>query len=300
MKGAKMKISYFPGCTLKTMAKNFEDSALASLSFLGIEMVELLRWNCCGTVYSLTSDDLIHQVAPIRNLIRVKEERDTRVVTLCSMCYHTLKRANRLVKEDKEKLDKLNNLMYREDVKYNGEVEVLHLLEILKNEVGFDQVSKKVNMTLKGLKVAPYYGCLLLRPPEVGLDDPESPTILRDFLESVGAEVIDYPYETECCGSYHTVVNINLVVERAYDILSSAISQKAEAIVLSCPLCGFNLDNRQKEIKEKFSDFTSIPVFYFTQLLALSLGLGEKVCRFELNFIDPRPLVKSKHLIGGA
>jgi len=294
-----MKISYFPGCTLKTMAKNFEDSALASLSFLGIDMVELPRWNCCGTVYSLTSDDLIHQVAPIRNLIRVKEARDTRVVALCSMCYHTLKRANKLVKEDKEKLDKLNNLMYREDVKYNGEVEVLHLLEILKNEVGFDQVSKKVKMPLKGLKVAPYYGCLLLRPAEVGFDDPESPTILKDLLESVGAEAIDYPYETECCGSYNTVVNVNLVVERAHDILSLAISQKAEAIVLSCPLCGFNLDHRQKEIKEKFSDFKSIPVFYFTQLLALSLGLEEKVCRFELNFIDPRPLLKSKHLIGG-
>jgi len=294
-----MKISYFPGCTLKTMAKNFEDSAIASLSFLGIEMVELPRWNCCGTVYSLTSDDLIHQVAPIRNLIRVKEARDTRVVALCSMCYHTLKRANKLVKEDKEKLDKLNNLMYREDVKYNGEVEVLHLLEILKNEVGFDQVSKKVKMPLEGLKVAPYYGCLLLRPAEVGFDDPESPTILKNLLESVGAEAIDYPYETECCGSYNTVVNVNLVVERAHDILSLAISQKAEAIVLSCPLCGFNLDHRQKEIKEKFSDFKSIPVFYFTQLLALSLGLEEKVCRFELNFIDPRPLLKSKHLIGG-
>ncbi len=294
-----MKISYFPGCTLKTMAKNFEDSAIASLSFLGIEMVELPRWNCCGTVYSLTSDDLIHQVAPIRNLIRVKEARDTRVVALCSMCYHTLKRANKLVKEDKEKLDKLNNLMYREDVKYNGEVEVLHLLEILKNEVGFNQVSKKVKVPLKGLKIAPYYGCLLLRPAEVGFDDPESPTILKDLLESVGAEAIDYPYETECCGSYNTVVNVNLVVERAHDILSSAISQKAEAIVLSCPLCGFNLDNRQKEIKEKFPDFKSIPVFYFTQLLALSLGLDEKVCRFELNFIDPRPLLKSKHLIGG-
>lgn len=294
-----MKISYFPGCTLKTMAKNFEDSAIASLSFLGIEMVELPRWNCCGTVYSLTSDDLIHQVAPIRNFIRVKEARDTRVMTLCSMCYHTLKRANKLVKEDKEKLDKLNNLMYREDLKYNGEVEVLHLLEILKNEVGFDQVSKKVKMPLKGLKAAPYYGCLLLRPAEVGFDDPESPTILKDLLESVGAEAIDYPYETECCGSYNTVVNVNLVVERAHDILSLAISQKAEAIVLSCPLCGFNLDNRQKEIKEKFPDFKSIPVFYFTQLLALSLGLDEKVCRFELNFIDPRPLLESKHLIVG-
>ena len=294
-----MKISYFPGCTLKTMAKNFEDSALASASSLGIEMIELPRWNCCGTVYCLTSDDLIHQVAPIRNLIRVKEQKDTRVVTLCSMCYHTLKRANKLVQEDNEKLDKLNNLMYREDVKYGGEVEVLHLLEILKNEVGFSQIAKKVKVPLKETKVAPYYGCLLLRPPEVGLDDAENPTILKDFLESIGAEVINYPYETECCGSYHTVVNVDLVVERTHDILSSAINQGAEAIVLSCPLCGFNLDNRQKEIKEKFSDFKNIPVFYFTQLLALSLGLEEKVCRFDLNFVDPRPLLKSKHLTGG-
>lgn len=293
-----MKISYFPGCTLKTMAKNFEDSALASASFLGVELVELPRWNCCGTVYSLTSDDLIHQVASIRDLIRVKERKDTRAVTLCSMCYHTLKRANKLVQEDSEKLDKLNNLMDREDVKYDGGVQVLHLLEILKNEVGFSQIAKKIKIPLKGLKVAPYYGCLLLRPPEVGLDDPENPTILKDFLESIGAEAIDYPYETECCGSYHTVVNVDLVVERAYDILNSAINRGAEAIVLSCPLCDFNLDNRQKEIKEKFSDFKGIPIFYFTQLLALSLGLDEKVCRFELNFVDPRPLLRSKHLIG--
>lgn len=299
MKGVKMKISYFPGCTLKTMAKNFEDSALASASSLGIEMVELQRWNCCGTVYSLTSDDLIHQLAPIRDLIRVEEQKDNRVVTLCSMCYNTLKRANKLVQEDKEKLDKLNDLMYREDVKYDGKVKVLHLLEILKNEIGFEQIARKVKIPLKGLKVAPYYGCLLLRPPEVGIDDPENPTILENLLESTGAEVIDYPYKTECCGSYNTVANVDLVVERAYNILRSAINQGAEAIVLSCPLCGFNLDNRQKEIKEKFSDFKNIPIFYFTQLLALSLGLDEKVCRFELNFVDPRPLLESKHLIGG-
>ena len=295
-----MKISYFPGCTLKTTAKNFEESALASLSFLGIDMVELPRWNCCGTVYSLTDDDLMHQIAPVRNLIRVKEQKDTRVVTLCSMCYNTLKRANNLVKEDEEKLNKLNDFMYRENVKYDGKVEVLHLLEVLKNEVGFSEIAKKVKRSLKGLRVANYYGCLLLRPPEVGLDDPEHPTILNDLFHSLGAEVIDYPYETECCGSYHTVVNVDLVVERAYDILNSAISQGAEAVVLSCPLCNFNLDNRQKEIKKKFPDFKGIPVFYFTQLLALSLGLDERVCRFELNFVNPYPLLKSKHLITGA
>lgn len=295
-----MKISYFPGCTLKTTAKNFEESALVSLSSLGIDMVEIPRWNCCGTVYSLTCDDLIHQVAPIRNLIRVKEQKDTKVVTLCSMCYNTLKRANKLVKEDKDKLDKLNNFMYRENIKYNGEVDVLHVLEILKKEVGFSEIAKKVKIPLKGLKIAPYYGCLLLRPPEVGLDDPEHPTILKDLFQSLGAKVIDYPYETECCGSYHTVVNVDLVVERVHNILISAITQGAEAIVLSCPLCCFNLDNRQREVKEKFPGFEGIPVFYFTQLLALSLGFDEKVCRFELNFVDPSPLLKSKHLIPGA
>jgi len=112
-----MKISYFPGCTLKTTAKNFEE----------------------------------------------KEQKDTRVVTLCSMCYNTLKRANNLVKEDEEKLNKLNDFMYRENVKYDGKVEVLHLLEVLKNEVGFSEVAKKVKRSLKGLRVANYYGCLLLR-----------------------------------------------------------------------------------------------------------------------------------------
>lgn len=279
------------------MAKNFEESALACLSSLGIDMIELPRWNCCGAVYSLTCDDLIHQVAPIRNLIRVKEQNDKSVVTLCSMCYNTLKRANKLVKEDEEKLNKINDFMYRENVRYDGTVEVLHLLEIFANEVGYSEIAKKIRTPLKGFKIAPYYGCLLLRPPEVGLDDPENPVILRDFLESLGAEVINYPYETECCGSYHTVANIELVVERAYNILNSAIDQGAEALVLSCPLCDFNLDNRQKEIKEKFSDFKSIPVFYFTQLLALSLGLEEKVCRFELHFVDPRPLLKGKRLI---
>ncbi|MBE0479286.1 heterodisulfide reductase, subunit B, partial [Candidatus Aerophobetes bacterium] len=110
-----MRISYFPGCSLKTMAKSFEDSALASLSFLGMDMVELPRWNCCGTVYSLTSDDLMHQVAPVRSLIRVKEQKDTKLVTLCSMCYNTLKRANKLVREDEEKLNKLNDFMDREN-----------------------------------------------------------------------------------------------------------------------------------------------------------------------------------------
>lgn len=294
-----MKISYFPGCTLKTTAKNFEDSALASLSSLGIDLIELPRWNCCGTVYSLASDDLMHQLAPVRNLIRVKEQKATKVVTLCSMCYNTLKRANKLVSEDKEKLNKINDFMDRENVKYAGEVEVLHLLEVLKNEVGFSEIASRVKVPMKGLKVAPYYGCLLLRPADVGLDDAEQPTILKDFLQILGAEVIDYPFETECCGSYHTTFNPQLVARRAHEILNSAINRGAEAIVLSCPLCDFNLDSRQKDVQELFSDFKGIPVFYFTQFLAISLGLDTHVCRFELHFVEPYALLQAKGLLVG-
>ncbi|MBC7190649.1 CoB--CoM heterodisulfide reductase iron-sulfur subunit B family protein [Candidatus Aerophobetes bacterium] len=292
-----MKISYFPGCTLKTQAKNFEISALSSLSCLGVEMVELSRWNCCGTVYSLSSDDLIHQIASVRNLIRVKERGENEVVTLCSMCYHTLKRANKLVREDEEKLKKINDFMYLESVKYDGSVKVYHLLEFLRDKIGFFKISKEIKKPLQGLKLAPYYGCLLLRPDEVAIDDPEMPTILGDFLISLGAEVINYPYATECCGAYHTAFNAEIVVERAYRILTSAVEEKAEAIVLTCPLCSFNLDERQKDVKEKFPEFKHIPVFYFTQLLSLSLGLGVKECGFEFNFISPYSLLKQKGLI---
>ena len=144
-----MKIPYYPGCTLKTQAKNFEISALASAKVLGIELVELPRWNCCGTVFSLTSDDLIHHVAPIRNLIRVEEmnkegimKDEYRLVTLCSMCYNTLKRANLRIKENPEELKKINAFMHLEE-DYQGKVKVVHFLEILK-EIGFEKIKQKL------------------------------------------------------------------------------------------------------------------------------------------------------------
>jgi len=287
-----MKIPYYPGCTLKTAAKNFEDSAIAAAEALDIQMAELPRWNCCGTVYSLATDDLMHQLAPIRNLIRVQEQGEDRVVTLCSMCYNTLKRANYLLANDPEKKEKINDFMDREE-DYRGEVKVLHLLEVLK-EVNIPDAVKR---PLDGLKVAPYYGCLLLRPKEIGIDDVEEPSILENLLQSIGAEVIDDPYKTECCGSYETVSNVDLVAERTYSILRSAIRRGAEAVVVSCPLCDFNLDRRQREVSQRHTDFKGIPILYFTQLLAIALGVDGENCRFDLHYVDPRPLLKSKNLI---
>ena len=292
-----MKISYYPGCTLKNNAKNFEDSALCSLKRLEVEAEELERWNCCGTVFSLATDDLIHHVAPIRNLIRVKETNTNKVMTLCAMCFNTLKRANERVKSDPESLDKINKFMYREEVEYEGDVQVLHLLELLRDEIKFENIAKKVVKPLKKLKIASYYGCLLVRPKEIGLDDVENPTVLENLMTALGAEAIDFPYKTECCASYQTVDKPEIVADRTYHILTSAQSQGAELVSVSCPLCAFNLDYRQKETVQKYPEFKNIPILYFTQVMALALGCPEKDLRLDLHYIDPKPILREKGLL---
>lgn len=292
-----MKLSYYPGCTLKNHAKNFEDSALCSLDKLDVEVEELDRWNCCGTVFSLTTDDLIHHIATVRNLIRVKESGTDKVMTLCAMCFNTLKRSNERMKANPDDLDIINDLMYREDKKYDGDVSVYHLLEILKNEIKFENIAAKVTKPLKDLKVANYYGCYLVRPVEIGFDDPENPVLLDDLTSALGADPVDFPYKVECCGAYQTVDKPEIIAERTNQILSSAIKQGAELISVSCPLCAFNLDQRQKETSAIYPEFKQIPVVYFTQLLAIALGCPKENLRFDLHYVDPKPILSRKGLI---
>lgn len=292
-----MKISYYPGCTLKSHAKNFEDSALCSLKELGVEVDELKRWNCCGTVYSLAADDLIHHLASIRNLIRVKENGSDSVFTLCAMCYNTLKRVNERIKADPESLTKIHKFMDEEKIPYRGDVRVRHLLELLRDDIKLETIAQKVQRPLKNLKVASYYGCLLVRPKPIGLDDLENPTILEKLMLALGAQPVDFPYKTECCASYQTVDKPDIVVDRTYSILNSARGQGAEVVAVSCPLCAFNLDHRQKETVQKYTDFKRIPILYFTQLMAIALGCGEKDLRLELHHVNPRPLLVEKGLI---
>ena len=272
-----MKIPYFPGCTLKTTAKNFELSAIASAKKIGIEFIELDRWNCCGVVSSLTSDDLMKHLAPVRNFLRVQEmnkqgivENENRMVTLCSMCYNTLSLSNQRMKENADDLQKVNDFMHREEEDYKGNVDVVHFLSILE-EYGFDKLAQKVTKPLKNLKVASYYGCTLLRPKSVGIDDTEDPKILENFVESLGAEAVDWDAKSRCCGSYHTVTNVDIVYRLVQGIIDDAKKNGADAIITSCPLCAFNLDVRQSELKGKNPDYQTIPIYYFTQLMGIAL-----------------------------
>ncbi|MCK5616095.1 CoB--CoM heterodisulfide reductase iron-sulfur subunit B family protein [Candidatus Pacearchaeota archaeon] len=298
-----MKVPYYPGCAMKTTARNCETAGRAVARKLGIELIELPKWNCCGVFPALTSDDIMRHVAPIRNLIRVEEmnkngtvQNEYRVITFCSMCFHTLKEANLFVK-DKENLTKINTFIDREE-EYKRKVRVLSFLELL-NEEGVKKISAEVRSPLKNLRVAPYYGCLLLRPREISIDNPENPTILEKLLKVLGADVIENPNKGQCCGSYHTVDQKSLVAKLTYDNLLSPIRNGADIIATCCPLCAFNLDWRQKETKELHRDLKEIPIVYYTQLMAIAFGLDESFYGFDmgLHYIDPKPLLKEKNFM---
>ncbi len=288
-----MKISYYPGCTLKTKAKNLDDAAIASMAALGVELEELPRWNCCGAVHSLADDDLIHQVAPVRDLIRVKELGRDRVVTLCSMCYNSLARANLLMRQDEEKR-KTINLFMDEEMDYEGEVEVVYFLNFLKNDIGWDKLREKIKVPLKGLSVAPYYGCTLQRPRDVAIEPPGSFALMKQFLEALGATALHFPAADLCCGSYQILANPEAAKDAASTILDWAAKVGAEALVLSCPLCEFNLGKKQSGLFEEGKIARLIPTFYITQLLAIALGLNPEICHFELNDKASVDLLKSK------
>jgi heterodisulfide reductase subunit B len=292
------KLSYYPGCTLKTKARNLEQAALSALQELGVEFQELPRWNCCGAVFSLADDDLIHQVAPVRNLIRAMQQGSDTVFTLCSQCYNVLARANQLVRDDEEKR-KTINLFMDEEPDYGGEVEVLHLLTYLRDHVGWDTLREKVKVPLNGLKVATFYGCTLIRPEPVSINAP-TPGIFQDFLRALGAEPVPFSASEECCGSYQSLINPEAENERAAKVLRSAADSGAEALVLSCPLCEYNLGARQPVVLEHAEGLEPIPSFYFTQLLALAMGLQPDVCHLELNSEVALQMLKDKRFIAAA
>jgi heterodisulfide reductase subunit B2 len=293
-----MKLSYYPGCTMKNHAGNFEESLVYSMKRLGVEVDELSRWNCCGTVLSLVEDDTMRQLAPVRNMLRAQEAGASRVMTACAMCYNTLKRANDRVKADPVLLKRMNAFMTDEKADYEAGVDVVHALEILRElKANTKAVSEKVVKPLKGLRVACYYGCLLVRPRTVAFDHVENPVLLDELVAALGAKSVEYSHKTECCGAYQTVDKPKIVADRTFQIVSDAREQGADVIAVSCPLCAYNLDHRQAVTQRIYPDFEGIPVVYFTQLMAIAFGCEERVLKLNLHYKSPRPVLVEKGLL---
>ena len=289
-----MKASYYPGCTLKTKAKNLEEAAVASMAALGVEFQELPRWNCCGAVHSLADDDLIHHVAPVRDLIRAKEQGSDQVVTLCSMCYNTLARSNLLMRNDEVKRKTINDFM-NEEIPYKGEVEVVHFLNFLRDSVGWDNLKGKVRASLDGMKIASYYGCTLVRPRNVAIE-PADGRIMNEFVEALGATPVQFASSSVCCGSYQILAHPEAALEVISRIIEDASAAGADALILSCPLCEYNLAKKQEELLQNKKISKKLPVYYFTQLLAIALGLGPETYRLDLNEVSAVEFLKTKNI----
>ena len=259
-----MKVSYFPGCTLKNKAKDLDAYAYKSAEALGVTLEEIENWQCCGGVFTNSPTEVATKLSSVRAL-KWASDKGQPLVTVCSACHNVIKQTNHAMQTNKEFSDKVNRYMAA-DGGYAGECEVYHYLEMLRDLVGFDNVKAKVANSLKGKKIAAYYGCLLLRPNKVmRMDDPENPTIMEDFIRALGAEAVVYAKRNECCGGYISVESPETAAKNSSSVIANAKAAGAEMIITACPLCKYNL----------VKSGADIPVVYFTELLAEALGVKE-------------------------
>ena len=260
-----MKFQYFPGCTLKTKGVRLDMCAQKAAKALGFTLEEVENWQCCGAVYPMARDEIATRLSSVRALNAAKEKGEP-LVTLCSACHHVIKRVNGDMQRDADIRTKVNNYLNL-DTPYTGETEVLHYLEVLRDKIGWDAVKAAVKHPLTGKKIGAYYGCLLLRPSrEMCFDDPENPRILEDFIRAIGAEPVYYGLRNECCGGYTTIENRQYASRQAQRIVDNAKGAGADALITACPLCMYNLSENTDG---------SVPVRYFTELLAEALGVEE-------------------------
>ncbi|MEG0457851.1 MAG: CoB--CoM heterodisulfide reductase iron-sulfur subunit B family protein [Oscillospiraceae bacterium] len=260
-----MNFSYYPGCTLKTKAKELDESAKKCAKALGVNLNEIENWQCCGGVYPIAKDEIATKLSSVRTLVTARDKGED-LVTVCSACHNVVKRVNYDIKNDENIKLKVNNYLNL-DVAYEGETNVIHYLEMLRDKIGFDKISKMVKNPLKDRKIGAYYGCLLLRPSkEMEFDNPENPTIIEDFIKALGATPIVYEQRNECCGGYVVMEDKSFAKKRCSKIFQSANEHGANELVTACPLCMYNL-------KDQNSSDYDINVTYFTTLLQQALGL---------------------------
>ncbi len=264
-----MNICYYPGCTLKTKAKELDKYARLSAEALGVTMEEIKDWQCCGAVYPTARNEIATKLSAVRALDYAKHNGG-KLLTLCSACHNVIKRVNADMAEDDNIRTKANNYLALEEP-YVGETQVIHYLEMLRDVVGFDEIKKKVVKPI-GKKIGAYYGCLLLRPGKVmAFDNPENPTIIEDFIKAIGGTPVVYPFRNECCGAYVKLRNGDLTARKSKAVIDSAKNNGAELIITACPLCYYNLKDIAGEDME---------IAYFTELLAEALGVKEEgTCR---------------------
>lgn len=266
-----MNYAYYPGCSAHSTARDMHESTLAVARTLGIDLVEIPGWTCCGATAAHQTDRVLAASLPAANLLQTRDMGMDMVVN-CAACYNRMKTANHEITTQAGIRERVTDALGRD---YDGSVKVRHFIEVLLEDVGIDAVRDAFSLSLNGLKVACYYGCLLVRPHEVTqFDDPENPTSLDRLVTAMGGEALDWPYKVECCGGGLALTRTDVVVKLADSIVGFANDSGADCIAVSCPMCQVNLDLRQKDIKKETGRRYDMPIVYITQLLGLCLGIS--------------------------
>jgi heterodisulfide reductase subunit B len=289
--GANKAIAYYPGCSLHATSPEFNTSTKAVAKALDLELIEPEGWLCCGSSSAHRADPEAAVRLPMQNLSLIEQSGFSEVTMPCAACFNRHKSAQYEIRHDVERTSAVAEKIGYD---YQDTVKVKSLGETIIEHVGPEEVSKRVKKSLEGLRVVCYYGCLLTRPPQVTESaHPENPTDLDDLTAALGAEVLDWSYKTTCCGAAHSLTRRDIVLDLSSTLIKEARLAGAEAIVVACPLCHTNLDARQFQMDLE----QEMPIIFFTQLMALALGLSPREAAWNKNLVDPRPLLKEKGLL---
>jgi heterodisulfide reductase subunit B2 len=287
-----MRYAYYPGCSLEATGRPYEESVSAVAKTLGIELVELEDWNCCGATAYMSINEVLSFALSARNLCQAKKIGDT-LVTACSACYTNLRKTETYLAEFPEIKAKVDTSLAEAGIHYDGGISTKHFLQTVVEDVGLDKVKARVQHPLKGLKVAPYYGCQIARPYGIE-DDTDNPVMMDRLLSVLGATVTEYPMKTVCCGGSLMGIQKDVALRLCRNILLCAEQSDAQCIAVTCPLCQMNLDAFQSMINKAYGTHFNLPILYFTQLMGVAFGIDSKVLALN-QCIVPATSVTAKH-----
>jgi len=281
-----MEYTYYPGCSLEASGKGYDESLRFVFRTLGQKLVDLEDWNCCGATYYMSTKETTSLVCSARNLA-LAEKYGHDILAPCSSCYTILYKTNHILKNNFIMKAKVDQALKKDNLRYNLNLKVRHPLEVLVNDVGIDSIVSKAKNSLGGVKIAPYYGCQIVRPDR-GLDDKENPQMMDNLFAALGAENVDFPMKVRCCGGMLMTTYPEVALELNKKILEAAYENDADLVLTTCPLCQINLEAYQNKINKKYKTDFHLPVLFFTQALGLALGGTPKELGIQRSIIPFR------------
>jgi len=288
-----MQVGYYPGCSLESSAKEFDLSIRAIFQEMEISLKEIPDWNCCGASPAHYLNEELALALPYRNLVRAEEAGLDKVVSPCPACYSHLKHVHEEILKEPRLADRLGTIVGK---RYGSGITSKHLLDFLKEDIGFDRLKSTVKTPLSRLKVVSYYGCLT-RLPGVHLDDMENPTLMDEVVDTIGGEALDWSHKTECCGASLSVSRTEIALRLVHSILEAARERGADCIAVVCPLCQSNLDTRQGDIHKKYGTSYGIPILYLSQLIGLAQKLSYSQLGLDRLVVSPKGLLFEKGIL---